>query len=62
MNESDAESDTFKNFLEKIKDQEVDFLIEMKEMIDSNRDEKEIIDFLIEKLVTMFIEILIENI
>ena len=62
LNESDDTSDIFKNFLEKIKEQEVDFLEEMKKMIENDRDEKDIIDFLIDKLEIIFTEILIENI
>ncbi len=62
LNESDAESDVFKNFIEKIKNQKVDFLLEIKEKLEANVEEKEIVNFLIEKLENMFTQILIENI
>ncbi len=62
LNESDAESDTFKNFLEKIKNQKIDFLAEMKKRLEDGQKEKEVVDFLIEELKQMFTNILIENI
>jgi len=61
LNESDAESETFKNFLDKIKEQQIDFLTEMKEKVEAKENDNEIIDFLVEKLEEMFMNILIEN-
>ncbi|WP_378185645.1 hypothetical protein ACE939_11085 [Aquimarina sp. W85] len=62
LNESDIESEIFKNFINKIKESEINFLEELKEKIEANENDRDIVSFLIKKLEELFAKILIQNI
>ncbi|WP_103068649.1 fibronectin type III domain-containing protein [Aquimarina sediminis] len=62
LNESDSKSETFIGFLEKLKAQETNVLVLMKQRIDQGQANSEIVDFLVEELTKLFSNILIENI